>query len=835
MIFQPAQSQPSAGGGLSYSFAGGYGQVESGGRYVGAEFHHSRPLPSRLSFYTPVANSIDLSTDYWKRDESRPMAVGVQIGDGPRHWIGRDPWPYTVSPHRVVFGKTEGSIRYLLSYEFCLNEPAMVFTLTMKNVSGRPLDVRLYTHLKPALRTCQTYTRRDSARTSIREGTFEADFDETDTDSAAVFVVNTGLRPISSASDAGGLGVTDSGTSRWIVSGTEPEPRKQVAARHAAVAAFEYRAAVNPGDSVSVVQVIGSCRRDEAGGVERRLASSWRQEADAYNELVRVKSEMESVMRTGDPVLDESAVWAKAILASNAHAIDGTIVPMPCPAEYNFYFTHDLLMTDLGAVNFDTARVKRDLLYVVSLSRDGIIPHAYYWRDDGYKTEFCPPENWNHFWFVIVTGAYLRHSLDDSTVRSIYPIVSKSLGEMLRAMKPDHLMYAFHPDWWDMGRVEGPRTYTTALAIRTVREYLFISSFLGYRTARLDSLETLADSMQSALTARLWSDGMKYLVNYNEGRLDSHYYMGSLLPAVFGLLDPGRAKELMVTASDQLLDPRVGIRTVMPPDFHTKQAIDFYKFAGEEVGKPYFYANGGVWPHDNAWYALALKEIGRRDEALQFVKATMTVDGITHSPRGHPAMYEYRFDDSSSPDYGMIDKPCFLWAGGFYLKTLYALLGTEENVWNLSIAPPLPGKIDSASFTFVHGRAKTAALAGHGSTLQSMAFDGMFVPSVVLPLDRRESQSIRATYGPPGAPYLKSIDAIVASVRGTSGTLDCTISSFRGHRITSVVVSPNPVRRATVDGIPVASVRSLPAPSGLTATEIRFEGSDNPQHLYIDF
>src|SRR5437870_13328446 len=58
--------------GRSYFFDRHYGQVEVGGRYVGAEFHRSRPLPSRISFYYPVANSIDLSTDYLRRDESLP-------------------------------------------------------------------------------------------------------------------------------------------------------------------------------------------------------------------------------------------------------------------------------------------------------------------------------------------------------------------------------------------------------------------------------------------------------------------------------------------------------------------------------------------------------------------------------------------------------------------------------------------------------------------------------------------------------------------------------------------------------------------------------------------
>lgn len=48
---------------LEYFFDKKYGQVEVGGPYVGAEFHESRPLPLRISFYYPVANSIDVSTD----------------------------------------------------------------------------------------------------------------------------------------------------------------------------------------------------------------------------------------------------------------------------------------------------------------------------------------------------------------------------------------------------------------------------------------------------------------------------------------------------------------------------------------------------------------------------------------------------------------------------------------------------------------------------------------------------------------------------------------------------------------------------------------------------
>ncbi|PIP12644.1 MAG: hypothetical protein COX49_04465, partial [bacterium (Candidatus Stahlbacteria) CG23_combo_of_CG06-09_8_20_14_all_40_9] len=75
---------------------------------------------------------------------------------------------------------------------------------------------------------------------------------------------------------------------------------------------------------------------------------------------------------------------------TNAHWLDGEILPMPCPAEYNFYFTHDVLVTDIGAVHYDIQRVKRDLQYIMTKADSNKrIPHAYYWKDREYQTEIC--------------------------------------------------------------------------------------------------------------------------------------------------------------------------------------------------------------------------------------------------------------------------------------------------------------------------------------------------------------------------------------------------------------------------------------------------------------
>ena len=164
--------------------------------------------------------------------------------------------------------------------------------------------------------------------------------------------------------------MTDSGTSNWITDSTSKLNRELISSSQPGkpVAAFLYREEIAPDDSMIIVQIIGSCPRGEVKKRMSFLSGAWRQEVAEYDNYIVQKAEKESHFITGDRWLDRSAIWARGLIAANAHDIDGHVVPMPCPAEYNFFFTHDLLLTDIGAVNFDLQRVKRDLLYI-ALSR----------------------------------------------------------------------------------------------------------------------------------------------------------------------------------------------------------------------------------------------------------------------------------------------------------------------------------------------------------------------------------------------------------------------------------------------------------------------------------
>jgi cellobiose phosphorylase len=153
--------------------------------------------------------------------------------------------------------------------------------------------------------------------------------------------------------------------------------------------------------------------------------------------------------------------------------------------------------------------------------------------------------------------------------------------------------------------------------------------------------------------------------------------MGSLLAVYFDLINEERSRELIKTAENYLLDEKLGIYTVYPMDFH--KLINFFKFSGNEAGEPHKYINGGIWSHSNVWYALALMKIGEEKKALNFIKNTMTINGIINSPNGQPAMYEYRNSNSDNPsEYGKIDKPQFMWAAGWYLYFINEYLNLKK-------------------------------------------------------------------------------------------------------------------------------------------------------------
>ena len=150
LLFIAVSTNSTQSPGPDISFNGGYGQLEVGGRFAGIEFHKSRPIPSRISFYYPVANSLDLSTDYWKRYKSLPLNFVLKSGNQTDS-LGKIPYPYTYTPYHASFRNVESNLQLNFSYDFCEDLPVVILKLNIKNISNKANDFELQSGLNPAM------------------------------------------------------------------------------------------------------------------------------------------------------------------------------------------------------------------------------------------------------------------------------------------------------------------------------------------------------------------------------------------------------------------------------------------------------------------------------------------------------------------------------------------------------------------------------------------------------------------------------------------------------------------------------------------------------------
>ncbi len=818
------------------------GQIEVGSPYVGIEIHKSFPLLNRLSFYYPVANSIDISEDYWKRENFRIISIGLKVGDSEKRFLKNQIYKVSQTPYSVSFSGYDLNSEIKIKYEFCKNEPAMVITYEITNTSDSKKDYEVYTRLETTLRTSHTYKTIDSAYTEYQESgsIIRVNYPFVETGNSQIFVINTGMEP-SSFTTKKEIGNGFENLDDWWLKNNSPLPQQIITKKKFSkpVAAFIYKKQLSPKESVKIIQIVGSSLISEAKEKTEYLLANYQKEVQEYENYILKESLDKNVIVTGDKDFDFTSRWAKAVLTTNAHFLNGQIVPMPAQAEYNFYFTHDALLTDLAAVNFDLNRVKNDLKYIISLAdTNKTIPHAYYWKDTEYKTEYAGTENWNHFWFSLVSARYLRHSGDLEFLNQLYPYIEQSIKTALKNKGKDDLMWSFRPDWWDIGNNFGPRAYMTILAIRALREFNYISASLKKENSKLQFYNELANRMNKNLIDSLWDDKLNYLISYFEdGSKDTHIYMGSLLASHFNLLDADKNLKLITTAKENLLDEKLGIYTLFPMDLHL--LIGYMKFAGNEAGEPYHYANGGIWPHGNSWYALSLISNGLKEDAFQFIKKTMTLNGIINSPNGQPALYEYRISDKNNPAiYGKIDKPQFLWAGGWYFYTLYNLFGLRENEWNISFNPCLPMGFDSVNFNLTcKGKLVNVVISGNGDYVTSIKYDDRQIPSLIIPEDLIDLKKITVQLGDTVEPILSSANGFIYNPVYDSNekTLNFKINSLEGDDSIIKILSPSKVGFILIDGVKIDNAYSEKKINNQYELTLHHIAEANENHFTIQF
>ncbi|MBU0474573.1 MAG: hypothetical protein KKF62_10450 [Bacteroidetes bacterium] len=812
------------------------GQIEVGGPFVGIEIHKSFPMINRISFYYPVANSIDISEDYWKREQYRIMSMGLKVGDNPKIMLKEETWKVNQTPYDVEFSKDLQSSEINIKYEFCKNIPAMSAEFTIENKSDSVKIYEVYLRYESILKTSHTYAKLDSGVSNIRENgkLISVDYYEAQAGNAQVFFYNAGEEPSYCASKyvKGNYSNPDD---YWLNS-SEPFEKKGKDSKPVVV--FVYKKELQPGESFQITNLIGSVKISESKRMLSKLTKDYEKEITDYENYILEKSTNKEIIKTGNKNIDFTTNWALAVMATNAHYIDSTIVPMPAQAEYNFYFTHDALLTDLAAVNFDLNRVKNDLTFIIKhADSNNVIPHAYYWKDGAYKTEYAGTENWNHFWFTLLCSRYLKHSGDLEFAKTLYPFVQKSINTAMKN-KENNLMYSFRPDWWDIGSNYGPRAYMTILAIKALREYSYFASELNIDASEIQKYQEISDSLNSNLINKLWNEELNYLTSFFEdGTEDKHIYMGSMLASHFGLLDDEKNYQLMETAKKYLLDEKLGVYTLYPMDLN--KLADYMGFVEGEAGEPYYYANGGIWPHGNSWYLLGLISNKKYEEAYNFLIKIMTMDGVINSPNGQPAMYEYRISDKNNPEnYGKIDKPQFLWAGGWYIYSLYNLFGIKENNWNISLEPFLPNDIDSVNLNImVKGKLIPISINGKGKYISSIMYDTKVVPSYVFNDDNTDYTKMSVELGELKMPMILNAETKIINpiYLSESKLLEFMSNSFSGKEVEVEIISPFSVYKVLNNNMEIELLKQNKLEDGNYKIHLRYTQNSEGNKIELSF
>ena len=789
---------------LRQSSSTDYGTLEIGGPYIGAEFHRSRAVPSRISFYKPVANSLDPSNDYWKRDQFVALHLKVERDEGQdRIACSLDTvrFDYSWTPADARFSGEAAGLPMEVSYAFADSMPFMEVTVRLVNNQSEAQRIRVSMAFNPELKTSHTYATVQPDYRIDHVPMSRDVYLSYPTDEAGYAVLMVADRERAGRGDG------------FVFSYGEGRPVRG-----------RMESSLEPGDTLRTSFLIGTDQQEWMDLYRRDWFRGWTADKYRYaNRVQRYATHNPSYMPKSpqytrnfilnDRELTETLYWSRAVIEANQHYLDGEIVPMPCPAQYNFYFTHDVLVTDLGVVRYDVLRVENDLRFLQKISTDTLLAHAYYWKDDRYVTEFCQHDSWNHFWFIQLCSSYLRHGGDPELVRSMMPL----LGASRRAIESqlgseDNLAYGMRPDWWDLGNVPGARAYLTSHLVRAEQEFESIQFRLGHPvTAPKRDLAAI----RLDLADKLWSDEVGYLMNTIEDTIDHHLYSGSLLAVAYGLLDSTKANRLVNTAADELLDQQLGIRNAMPPDFHLLEKQ--YRFNGPEAGGPWLYMNGAVWPQGNAWYALAQLAVNRPDDALQTLKKYLTLSGIEASPNGQPSFYEFRHTEADAPDYGRIEKPTFLWHGGWYIHCLYALSGLRETPWNLALSTDLPTEMQNPTFEVTTDGFTKVRYSGSGKTASKIEWNGSPAHSLVI---YGTPGSIDVELGPPTEPYLESFDGIFRSLslKDEGRHLVAGVQFIAQDReAKATFVSPTACTGASLEGMDL-TFRSVPVSGGFRTT-----------------
>ncbi len=241
-------------------------------------------------------------------------------------------------------------------------------------------------------------------------------------------------------------------------------------------------------------------------------------------------------------------------------------------------------------------------------SEKGQIPNAVYNLDKKPKVDYLSIDS--SLWFIIGHHIYKKRYGGDlfakykkSITKAITWLSYQDMGEdiMLEQLPTT--------DWQDAFPHKYGRTINTQA--------------LYYLVLNLIKDKKKAEKLKSAVNKKndyeLWNGNFYYAYrwkNHNKYKEIGEWFdsLGNLLSIVFELADNKKSKKILSHIRKNNINKPYPVKSIYPPIRKGEKYWQDY-YLDCDAGKPYHYANAGIWPYIGGFYVLALIKIKKFKEA----------------------------------------------------------------------------------------------------------------------------------------------------------------------------------------------------------------------------
>jgi glycogen debranching enzyme len=309
--------------------------------------------------------------------------------------------------------------------------------------------------------------------------------------------------------------------------------------------------------------------------------------------------------------------------------------------------------------------------------------------------------------FVLLAGAYVERTGDETTLRELWPAIEAALGwidgpgdpdrdgfiEYLRATEQGLANQGWKDSHDAIFHADG-RLAEGHIALAEVQGYVFAAKRAAARCARrlghaamADALDTQATRLAERFEAAFWCPEIGTYALALDGAKEPCRVRTSNAGQVLcaGIVAPERAALVASGLMETRFDSGWGIRTVA---------------RGEARYNPMSYHNGSVWPHDNSLIALGLARYGFSQAVEQVFKGLFRAATYMDARRLPELYCGFQRQRGRGPTLYPVACSPQAWASATPFALLEASLGLEFDPLKREIRlrnPRLPSFLDEVT------------------------------------------------------------------------------------------------------------------------------------------